>query len=183
MSLFRHVESHRGGGKIIQEPVVLTRLRQNLFQCAAKENATDYCSRPIPTCLLLKFSDEMRNTLKAENSGAARPAQAKVYGGIRLTALCRRTAHHTNARLPITLRRRRRRPPIRPWVANMILSDVAKTSSADETDIPIDPAHFAAIAQMSGDGRIKQRNLPQTGAGAVGERHRTPNRWVRGKGA
>ncbi len=36
----------------------------------------------------------------------------------------------------------------------MILSDVARLLPPDETEIPIAPSHFAAIAQMAGDERI-----------------------------
>jgi aspartyl-tRNA(Asn)/glutamyl-tRNA(Gln) amidotransferase subunit B len=176
----RHVEAIEAGEKLIQETRRFDQSSGKTFSMRSKENATDYCYSPDPDLPVIEISDEMRNTLKAEIPALPDQRKQRYMEEYGLTAYA---AEQLTIQREIAdyFEKAAAQTSYPTLVANMILSDVARLLPPDETDIPIDPAHFAAIAQMSGDGRINSgtcRKLVQ----ALWENDTDPESLVREKG-
>ncbi len=149
----RQVEAVEAGEKLVQETRRFDQNSGKTFSMRTKENATDYRYSPDPDLPVIEISEEIRNRLKAEIPTLPDQRKKKYIEEYGLTAYAaeqltiqREIADYFEQAAAETSH-----PTL---VANMILSDVARLLPPDETEIPIAPSHFAAIAQMAGDEQI-----------------------------
>lgn len=160
----RQVEAVEAGEAIVQETRRFDQASGKTYSMRTKENANDYRYFPDPDLPPIEIPDAMREQLGAAIPPLPDQRKARYMQEYGLTAYAaeqltiqREIADYFEQTAALT------QYPL--LVANMILSDVARLLPAEETDIPIAPAHFAAIAQMAGEGRINSgtcRTLVQT---------------------
>lgn len=149
----RQVEALESGEKLVQETRRFDQNTGKTYSMRSKENADDYRYFPDPDLPIIEITDDERNALGAEIPTLPDARKAKYIEEYGLTAYAaeqltiqREIADYFEKAAELTSH-----PTL---AANMILSDVSRLLQPDETEIPIKPEHFAAVAQMSGDGRI-----------------------------
>lgn len=152
----RQVEAVEAGERIVQETRKFDQSTGKTLTMRRKENANDYRYFPDPDLPPIEISDAQLKELAAEIPALPDVRKQKYIQKYELTPYAaeqliieREVADYFEKSAALTAY-----PKL---AANMILSDVARLLSPDETEIPIAPAHFAAIAQMMGEGRINSR--------------------------
>ncbi|MDD3832995.1 MAG: Asp-tRNA(Asn)/Glu-tRNA(Gln) amidotransferase subunit GatB [Oscillospiraceae bacterium] len=160
----RQVEAVEAGEKLVQETRRFDQNTGKTYSMRRKENADDYRYFPDPDLPIIEITDDERDALGAEIPILPDARKVKYIEEYGLTAYAaeqltiqREIADYFEKAAELTAH------PI--LAANMILSDVSRLLQPDETDIPIQPGHLAAVAQMSGEGRINSgtcRTLIQT---------------------
>lgn len=152
----RQVEAVEAGEKIVQETRRFDQNTGKTFTMRRKENANDYRYFPDPDLPPIEITDGRLKELTAEIPALPDVRKQEYIRKYGLTAYAaeqliiqREVADYFEKAAALTA--------FPKLAANMILSDVARLLPPDEPEIPISPAHFAAVAQMMGEGRINSR--------------------------
>lgn len=151
----RQVEAVESGEEIVQETRRFDQNTGKTFSMRSKEDTTDYRYFSDPDLPVIEITDEQIAEIKSQIPALPdfrKNQYVEKYGlspyAAEQITVQRETADFFEQAAALTAY------PV--LVANMILSDVARLMT-EESGIPIAPEHFAAIAQMSGDGRINSK--------------------------
>lgn len=176
----RQVEAIEAGETLVQETRRFDSGTGKTYSMRTKENATDYRYMPNPDLPVIEVTGELLDRLKSEIPMLPDQRKKKYMEEYGLTPYAaeqitvqRETADYFEKAAALT------DYPV--LVANMILTDIARLQQSDQTDIPILPAHLAAIAQMAGEGRINSRTV-RILVQALWENDTDPEKLVKEKG-
>lgn len=154
----RQVEAVENGEAIVQETRRYDQNSGKTFSMRRKEDANDYRYFPDPDLPPIRVTPERLAALKAEipvlpderKKGYVEKYGITPYAAEQLT-LQRAVADYFE-----DTAERTEHPKL---AANIVLSDIMPRLEAEDEIIPIPAAHTAAIAQMTGAGRINSRTV------------------------
>ncbi len=175
----RQVEAVEAGEEIVQETRRFDQNTGKTFSMRSKEDATDYRYFTDPDLPVISITDEQLADIESQIPALPdfrKHQYVEKYGlspyAAEQITVQRETADFFEQAAAITTY------PV--LVANMILSDVARLMT-EESSIPIAPEHFAAIAQMSGEGRINSKTCRML-VKSLWEHDTDPEQLVKEKG-
>ena len=149
----RQVEVIESGGEIVQETRRFDQLSGKTYSMRRKEDANDYRYFPDPDLIPIVMTDEDLNRLRREIPQLPDERKAQYMKDFGLSAYDGEML--TNEKFVAdyfeTAAKETKYPKI---LANLITTEIFRIMPPDATEMAISSAALAAIADMSGEGRI-----------------------------
>lgn len=149
----RQVEAIEAGESIVQETRRYDQLSGKTVSMRKKENANDYRYFPDPDLVPVVLSNELKNRLHKEIPQLPDERKAQYVKRYGLSSY--------DAQMLVTERaiadyfeKAAAQTKAPKFLANLMLSEVYRLLAPEQTDIPIDSAHLAKLADLLADERL-----------------------------